>query len=240
MFLWNSLVAVWSSVLFENILGLFSIKGKAGREHSKWKDVSSRVLSEIYFSVNKVPLGINCSSLEMYHYGSYHICQFRQRDNLLSILFPWKLILPSTASTTLSLYLLDQIETLGFLFRATHHSSSSLRGSPALLTCCAVTSASATCWRSCLCTWQPQTHWKCQPPRPLTDSLLEDEPDWLNQNVYSFLEHHTSSFLPALIASRFLSIFCSWNRLLYSKWINNEIYSNYQFLPVPVLPTSKY
>lgn len=35
IFLWNSLVAVWSSVLFENILGLFSIKGKAGREHSK-------------------------------------------------------------------------------------------------------------------------------------------------------------------------------------------------------------
>lgn len=109
MFLWNSLVAVWSSVLFENILGLFSIKGKAGREHSKWKDISSWVLSEIYFSVNKVPLGINCSSFEMYYYSSYHICQFRKRDNLLSILFPWKLILLWITSTTLSFYPLDQI-----------------------------------------------------------------------------------------------------------------------------------
>lgn len=40
---------------------------------------------------------------------------------------------------------------------------------------------------------------------PLTDSILEGDPNWLHWNVYSFLEYPTSSFLPAFRAGvRFL------------------------------------
>ena len=36
-------------------------------------------------------------------------------------------------------------------------------------------------------------------------------PKWWSQSIYSFLEHPASSFLLALIASRFLFLFHSWN-----------------------------
>lgn len=101
-----------------------------------------------------------------------------------------------------------------------------------------VASPSATFWLFWLCTWQPQTHWKCQLPHPWTNSFLEHDLNWRKQTASSLLEP-TVSVLTTLTARRSVSLFCSRNHRLYLKWTDNEVCSNCRLLLALVLPASQ-